>query len=105
MLVSLFGAFMRRGIMSRMLRRPRFLISPHMTARHRHHVLEVVVGRKQRTYGYSKSQLDGIKMGFAHYYPFVFPDVPESHAKLERIPNTTAVVFSNGTDAMVSASF
>jgi 2-haloacid dehalogenase len=43
-------------------------------------------------------------MAFADHHLSVFPGVPEGLAKLEKLHNTTAVIFSNGTDTMVSAS-
>jgi 2-haloacid dehalogenase len=43
-------------------------------------------------------------MAFADHHLSVFPDVLKGLAKLEKMHNTTSVIFSNETDAMVSAS-
>jgi 2-haloacid dehalogenase len=44
-------------------------------------------------------------MAFADHHLSVFPDVLKGLAKLEKMHNTISVIFSNGTDPMVSASF
>lgn len=43
-------------------------------------------------------------MSFVHHHLSVYPDVHTMLRKIEKMPNTTPVICSNGTDAMVSAS-